>query len=530
MKRAASMLLGLACVAPLWTACGSDDVRSDPATDAGAEPDATTEAGADASGTDSGTGGASALDSFYAAAQTEALPEGQPIVVDDGLTEVSGRWVRAITYGFVRSGFPSADSSYDAGAQLFFETDSAGAALQSFERIALSLRRIPGDSPDPDGMSVQCTLRTGVPCAVAAQNVAAPGRFSTPYPNEYAGGAAVTDSTVLQLNLLAEQALGTDAEGQPLPDPAVLREYVAEIAAGGMMLITATQRIVVSEGLASAPPSAFAVTGHSKWGGAAAQLIAHDPRVVGGLVAGWPLDWQNWLDLAQTRYVESLGVEPFDYLCAEPCAYRSNRDFRDYFAGPAGVLWKQQFDVSSIAARLAGKRWAAIRNGNENHPADTESTFVESTTGPAAFLFLPNQPHTFDTQAHSSFWRHWVRHTLADARAPNLSTEIIRAEDALTASVTLTDATLVSAELLYRTSTDGTFGSMDAVPAYQTICQGQGSCRQWQTAALDVTGADATTSMPVVVDSEPVATLVRVTFDDGSGDLTDVTSSVQVHP
>ncbi|MFK8001748.1 MAG: hypothetical protein AB8H86_19290 [Polyangiales bacterium] len=502
----------LVCVA-----CG-DDVDP-PADDAAPGDVGSADVGSDAGvRVDAGNSAALPLASFYEEAIAWRVPEGQPVFGDDNTITVEGRRIRVVEFGVGDGGFPAADSVFDVGGRLFVEVDAAGEAISNLNEVAVSIRAEDGDASE---RGIQCVLETGHACVVALHHVLSPSRIDPPYVNETTG-EAITDSTVLQFNLLREQERGVDASGSPVAEPRIAREYVAHIARAGISLLTATGQALVHLSLAAAPPARFVVAGHSKWGGAVAQMAAFDPRVVGAFVSGWPLDWMRWLELALERWSDGLGIEMFDFVCAEPCLWSSTQEFLDYHRTPGGQDWVRQFDFRSLqeAGAFDDVAILALRNGREAHPVDTEGPLFAEGNGPDAFRFMPDEPHRFDTAEHGSVWRHWVRHVFDGA--PTFDVEERLVESAGFVSLDVDGVDVRQVVLAARQSDDGTFGALDSVPDY--ACEGE--C-VWSTQPMAVTDETATATLPV---DGPFAYVVMVQLDDGSGDLVTLSSQVHVHP
>ena len=457
----------------------------------------------------------------------------------DQTTVVNGRRVRAIEYGYEgRPGFPQTGTRVAERAVLFVEVDNSGAPLSDFSSMAVMMTR---EGTAPDGYGPGCALETGVPCVMAGR-VVSPGSLSPAYSSEHGPvGDTVSDSNELLFNLLEEMRRGTDVGGNTLVSPPARRSYITHIAEAGVLAITAAGKAIVETGLSSEAPERVVIGGHSKWGGAAAQVAAIDDRVVGAVTFGFPGDWKRFVDLSEQRWRGQLGVDLFTLLCsaAIDCTW-SATTMKQFFDSTitepelcdgtpcfgTGEDWLRQIDIRGLRKKgwHQAVRFALVRNGREGHPVDTESEMADSF--PDQFMFAPTAGHSLSPETHQAFWRHWVRHSLADAPTISVAAPtLIRtgAELAIELTLTVPSGTSLSvAAVDFFDSAQSEFGPLDGIGGF--VSDGA-----WQTSALTVSGA--TLSGTILSDStQQTAVVVSLLFDDGSGDPVLVTSPVVVVP
>lgn len=455
----------------------------------------------------------------------------------DTTLEVEGRFVRSVEYGYLgEEGFPAPETRIGEHGFLFVEVDEAGRPLSRTDAAAVML----ASQSSPDDFGVRCPLATGVVCVLAG-TVAAPGKMQPPYPSEYADPPAViTDSNELLFNLLREMQRGTDVAGRELPRPLVARAFIVHIARAGMLAMTAAGKVLVEGGLADTPPTRFVVGGHSKWGGAAAQIAAVDDRVAGALAFGFPLDWWRFVELADVRWRVEFGVDLFRILCTESsrCDWTSE-SMAAFFRSSAGAPltcgdgpcpgngrdWIDQIDVRTLreAGWHEGVRFALLRNGREAHPVDTEIEAMGTAARPDQFLFAADSGHAITSPLHGAFWQHWVRHSLQGAPTVGVGpVEVESHADGVTARVTLDarGAAIRSVTLVTRSSSVLEFGPLDGVGTFR-------SDGAWTRVAASRAG-DAWVGGVDRAPGEHLAAFFEVEFDDGSGSMTTVTSAVEV--
>ena len=490
---------------------------------------------------------------IYDVQQLRAAAALELVDIEDVVVEVGGgRFVREVSFGFASGGFPTASTQFDAGARLFVETDAAGTPLHPVDAVALNLR-----ATNTPGFTQECALNTGHVCAITTHHLLTPGRMSPSYPNAFSPDAPpIADSNLLYFNLLSEMKQGKTASGQALAEPVIRRAYDVQIARAGMLLLTAIDKKVAALNWAASAPLQYVVAGHSKWAAAAAQMVAVDDRVVGGVAAGFPLDWLKWLQLAKSRWMDDLGIDFMALYCttpATPCEWTQTDKLLDLFASTdaaplacgtgrcalTGEAWLRQLDFRTLLANgaFANKKFALIRNGEEAHHVDVERDAYDQGIWPSQFLFLPDSPHVFKTAQHASFWRHWIRHNFDGAATATLQLNHEQVGAGLVVNgVVSGQANIVSADVYFRLSSDGNFGSLTALPEYQQQCQQHNNCpspwRSWSTECGPVTVAGGAISAPSctvpLTPTTDVALVLMATIDDGSGDTCLVSSAVEV--
>ncbi len=464
----------------------------------------------------------------------------------DETTMMDGKRIRSIEYGYFGvAGFPLADSKIGERGVAFFEVDAQGNILSDTQAMAVMLAN---EGRAPAGYGARCALRTGYPCVLAGR-VATPSSIGPLYPSEYGPmGDVITDSNELLFNLLAEMRRGRDVNGQELTGPIVRRAYVTNIAEAGVFAITAASKLFTELGLASVPPARVVVGGHSKWGAAAAQIAAIDDRVVGAVTFGFPLDWRRFVSIAKERWFDKLGADLFASLCGLEDSgqseinciwdatgidqfFTSTKAMPQQCGGSAcpgtGDDWLRQLDIRTLREQgwHDSIRFALVRNGREGYAVDSEQEAELSGTGPEQFLFATQSGHSIMAETHQSLWRHWVRHSLADnstIRVPR--PQITRTGDQLTIQIDLDpgSAQLVSASVEWFVSTANyEFGPLNGIDGYTS----DGS---WQSAQAAIVSASSIKANLSAAQTSSVAVVVGITFDDGSSDLTFVTSPVTI--
>lgn len=270
-------------------------------------------------------------------------------------------------------------------------------------------------------------MRTGVTCVLAG-TVATPGTLVPAYPAQFRERQDTNDSNELLFNLLSEMRRGIDVDGTILSGAPEGRAYIVHIARAGMQAMTAASKALDESGFPAAGERKFVVGGHSKWGGAAAQIAAVDDRLVGALSFGFPLDWERFVNLAVDRWDTLFGVDLFSFRCQKGdirCDWTSDsvaRFFASTIAQPescnldacpgTGEHWLRQLDIGTLraAGHHQGVRFALLRNGGEAHPVDTEANVAGTEAFPDQFLLLSESGHTLRSDAHEAYWHHWIRH------------------------------------------------------------------------------------------------------------------------
>ncbi len=473
-------------------------------------------------------------------------------VADDHVIDVGdGRFVRSFRFGFAHGGFPEADTMYGVGGHLHVESDALGQPVGDTSAVALALY---GGVSRP-GFSLDCALRTGVTCVVATTNVLGPSELSPRYRNEFdAESADINNSNVLLFNMLSEMRRGSDASGAALVGPPIGRSYVVNISEASMRLVSATQRVLLDLDLAAEAPERFAITGHSKWGAAAAQLAAVDPRVVGALAAGWTIDWLRWVELAREQWLEALGIDAWEFFCTdeEPCEWTTTERFASFISSTTaspqmcgqhpcpgtGEDYLRQIDIRRLidSGALAGHKLALVRNGHEAHHVEIESQVFEEGVDIGQFLFLPLSGHVQNTEEHASIWRHWVRHLLSDTEVLTASiTELGHdlTETGLDVHARVLDASAIKgARLWTRISYDSSYGALDSIPSYIERCTNTETCSSWSATSMTIADDELAVSLGALdlIDAEGLAYLVELEFDDGSGDVAIISSPTRFVP